>query len=540
MATITTLQLPAVRLEKPDVRLLHSLRFRIILMVAGFVFSLVTLFAAYTIEQFGEATELAVLHEGELLSDTIESSIAEMAGHNDIAGMQAYLDRLVAARQMNDVEMNVIFLRGDYSDIVASNNPDNIEEADDEEHVDTLRALAAGVNNMFIEAEDDELEEDDNPEDFTNPDHPDYYFQPGYRFISITTPLTFADRDIGSINIKLSLTFLDRKLENVYRNIAIAGVLGLLLLTVSIAMYLNVQVFNPLWDLAEHIFQFGIRAFDGVPKHVERRDEIGVLAREFAAMVERLNVAEKSNKRYQKHLKQLVMDRTSELAATQEATILSMASLAEYRDPETGGHIKRTQNYVRTLALKLRENPKFRDFFDDDTVESLYKSAPLHDIGKVGIADHILLKPGKLTDEEFEEMKKHTTYGRDAIIAAEQKLGSNSFLRFAREIAYTHQEKWDGSGYPQALKGDDIPIAGRLMAVADVYDALISRRCYKEPFPHARAVEIITEGRGKHFDPDMVDAFLQLAETFREIAYQYAESDEEREAVAPTRFAKAS
>lgn len=539
MATITTLQMPVVRREKPKLQLRHSLRFRIILMVAGVVLGMVGLFAAYAIEQFGEATELAVLHEGELLSDAIESSIAKMADRNDITGIQAYLDRLVRARNMNDVEMNVMFVRGAYSDIVASNNPDNIEQADEHEHADTLRALAAGRNNMFIEVEDP-LEEDDNPEDFINPDHPDYYFQPGYRFISITTPLAAGTRGIGSINIKLSLTFLDQKLASVYRNIALAGVLGLLLLTLWIAVYVNSRVFNPLWDLAENMFQFGIRAFGGTPQHVDRPDEIGVLAREFAEMVKRLSLAEESNERYQRHLKQLVMDRTSELAATQEATILSMASLAEYRDPETGGHIKRTQNYVKALALKLRENPKFRSHFDDDAVEMLYKSAPLHDIGKVGIPDHILLKPGKLTDAEFEEMKQHTTFGRDAILAAENKLGSNSFLRFAREIAYTHQEKWDGSGYPQALQGEEIPISGRLMAVADVYDALISRRCYKSPFPHTEAVEIITDGRGTHFDPDMVDAFLELAETFREIAHEYAESEEEREAVAPNRFARAS
>jgi len=166
MATVSALEISAARRENPDIPLLHSLRFRIIFMVACFVLGLVTLFAAYTIEQFGEVTELAVLHEGQLLSDTIESSIAEMAGRDDIAGIQAYLDRLVAAREMNDVEINVIFLRSDYSDIVASNNPDNIEAADDYEHQDTLRALQAGSGNKSIEAEDDALEEDDNPEEF--------------------------------------------------------------------------------------------------------------------------------------------------------------------------------------------------------------------------------------------------------------------------------------------------------------------------------------------------------------------------------------
>jgi len=147
----------------------------------------------------------------------------------------------------------------------------------------------------------------------------------------------------------------------------------------------------------------------------------------------------------------------------------------------------------------------------------------------VGVPDHILLKADKLTDEEFEEMKKHTVYGHDALLITEQKLGQDSFLRLAREIAYTHQEKWDGSGYPSGLKGDEIPLAGRLMALTDVYDALISKRVYKPPFPHEKAVQIIVEGKGRHFDPDLVDAFVELQETFRNIALTFADYEEERQ-----------
>jgi putative two-component system response regulator len=207
---------------------------------------------------------------------------------------------------------------------------------------------------------------------------------------------------------------------------------------------------------------------------------------------------------------------------------MAMASLAETRDNETGNHIRRTQHYVRALARKLRGHPKFRAVLDDETIEVLYKSAPLHDIGKVGIPDSILLKPGKLTPQEFEVMKTHTTLGRDAIATAEKLINEpSSFLRHAREIAHYHQEKWDGSGYPEGLAGARIPVSARLMAVADVYDALISRRVYKPPFPHSKAVEIIKEGRGKHFDPDMVDAFLAIAEEFRAIAERYADTDDD-------------
>ena len=237
-------------------------------------------------------------------------------------------------------------------------------------------------------------------------------------------------------------------------------------------------------------------------------------------------------KRHRDHLEELVRERTLELELTQEVTIECMASLVECRNPETGGHIKRTQNYVQALAAKMSDHPQYGTYLDDDTIKSLYKSAPLHDIGKIAIKDSIFLKPGKLTDEEFEMMKKHTTYGRDTIKIAAEKLGRDSFLSCAEEIAYTHQEKWDGSGYPRGLRGPDIPISGRLMAVADVYDALISSRIYKRPFTHTKTVEIILEGKGKHFDPDMVDAFMSIQEDFRQIAIQFADFEEEKAALA--------
>jgi putative two-component system response regulator len=220
-----------------------------------------------------------------------------------------------------------------------------------------------------------------------------------------------------------------------------------------------------------------------------------------------------------------VARRTKQISIVQDVTIMAMASLAETRDNETGNHIRRTQHYVRALALELRKGPKFAAALDEAAVELLFKSAPLHDIGKVGIPDAILLKPGKLTPEEFEVMKTHTTLGRDAIVAAEALLDERvSFLEYAREIAYSHQEKWDGSGYPEGLAGERIPLSARLMAVADVYDALISRRVYKPPFPHDKALEIIREGSGKHFDPEVVDAFLAIHEACHAIAARYADS----------------
>lgn len=226
------------------------------------------------------------------------------------------------------------------------------------------------------------------------------------------------------------------------------------------------------------------------------------------------------------YLEQEVARRTREVVAIQDVTILAMASMAETRDNETGNHIRRTQNYVKRLAEQLRHHPRFNHFLDDATISLLFKSAPLHDIGKVGIPDRILLKPGRLTPEEFEIMKTHTTLGRDAIAHAEAQLGADvEFLRLAKEIAYGHQEKWDGSGYPEGLAGDAIPISARLMAVADVYDALISRRVYKEGMSHEKAIQIIFDGSGNHFDPDIVAAFRECLDDFRTIAQNFADSD---------------
>jgi len=223
-------------------------------------------------------------------------------------------------------------------------------------------------------------------------------------------------------------------------------------------------------------------------------------------------------------LEQRVQERTRQLATVQDVTIAAMGSLAETRDNETGNHIRRTQHYVRELARALADHPRFADTLTPQMIELLYKSAPLHDIGKVGIPDAILLKPGKLTADEFEIMKRHTTYGRDTILAAEALLDvPDSFLRLAREIAYSHQEKWDGSGYPEGLRGEDIPLSARLMAVADVYDALISRRVYKPAFSHEEATAIIEGGRGSHFDPDMVDAFSGLSQRFAAIAARFVD-----------------
>jgi putative two-component system response regulator len=210
----------------------------------------------------------------------------------------------------------------------------------------------------------------------------------------------------------------------------------------------------------------------------------------------------------------------------QDVSIRALAYLAEIRDPETGNHLRRTQRYIGILCQHLRSHPRFADFLTDHNIPVLIKSAPLHDIGKVGIPDYILLKPGKLSPDEWEIMKQHARYGSDAIELAEKDAEKPvDFLKMAKEIAHYHHEKWDGTGYPEGLAGDTIPIPARLMALADVFDALISQRVYKPSFSLEKSVAIIHKGRGSHFDPDIVDAFLVLQNEFQAIALLHADSE---------------
>ena len=239
---------------------------------------------------------------------------------------------------------------------------------------------------------------------------------------------------------------------------------------------------------------------------VSRNDEFGVMAQYTNNMILQLR------------------QKTKEVQDTRDVTIMALAGLAETRDNETGGHIIRTQEYVKALAVNLRNHPQYQEYLDDTVIDLLYKSAPLHDIGKVGIPDSILLKPGKLSDEEFEIMKTHTTLGVEALRGAAAHLEANNFLQVAQDLICSHHEKWDGNGYPQGLRGVSIPLAGRIMAVADVYDALICKRVYKEAFPHEKAKSIIVDGKGSHFDPDIVDAFLAIEQQFVGIATKFADN----------------
>jgi putative two-component system response regulator len=212
----------------------------------------------------------------------------------------------------------------------------------------------------------------------------------------------------------------------------------------------------------------------------------------------------------------------AQLDRLRDSTLHIMISFAEFRDEDTGNHVKRTQEYVRVLATRLWELGLHHDQLDPHRIRLIAKSAPLHDIGKVAIPDSILLKPAKLTPEEFEVMKGHPMHGWDMLHRAASRLGEDTdFLRYAMEIARSHHEKWNGSGYPDRLVGEGIPLSARLMAVADVYDALISRRPYKEPFPHEAAMRMIDEGSGQHFDPQIVQALHDTEDTITAIAREW-------------------
>ncbi len=220
--------------------------------------------------------------------------------------------------------------------------------------------------------------------------------------------------------------------------------------------------------------------------------------------------------------------RERELTAAKDCAMVGLASLAETRDSETGSHILRTQRYIQILAQYLAQQGNRKFHLQPEDIDLLVKSSPLHDVGKVGVPDSILLKPGPLTASEFEEMKKHTIYGAEALAKAESASGvthESSFLNIAREIALTHHEKWDGNGYPNGLKGTDIPLSGRIMALVDVYDALISKRVYKEAMSHQEAVKTICNDSGTHFDPTIVNAFRALQEEFQTIAAQLRDKE---------------
>jgi putative two-component system response regulator len=226
---------------------------------------------------------------------------------------------------------------------------------------------------------------------------------------------------------------------------------------------------------------------------------------------------------YRVQLEDRVQEQVREISWAQHGIIFAMSKLAESRDPETGAHLERIQEYCKILSKELSKLPRYASGIDKTFIENIHAASPLHDIGKVGIPDHILKKPGRLTEEEFAIMRTHAVIGVETLRAVDRQNPGNKFVRIGIEIAGNHHEKWDGTGYPHGLAGEDIPLAGRIIALADVYDALTSKRCYKEAIPHDESREVIIAERGKRFDPDMVDCFLAVENEFQAVRTQLAD-----------------
>lgn len=254
-------------------------------------------------------------------------------------------------------------------------------------------------------------------------------------------------------------------------------------------------------------------------RFVGSKDSSGVLTKVHGTIqdITSTKAIEEKLEEYNHHLEDLVRKKVAEVSASQMATIYALVKLSESRDDETGEHIVRTSQYCRLLSEKLWETGAHQGEIDWSFIDSITQASPLHDIGKVGIPDAVLLKPGKLTTEEFEIMKTHATIGYETLASVEKKDTGSAFIKVGMEITLCHHEKWDGTGYPKGLKGEEIPISARIMALADVYDALRSKRVYKESYSHEKSLEIITQGRGSHFDPFLVDLFLENDSAFRDI-----------------------
>ena len=233
---------------------------------------------------------------------------------------------------------------------------------------------------------------------------------------------------------------------------------------------------------------------------------------------------------YNKHLQEMVVAKTKSVLELQNAILKTMAELVECKDNITGGHIERTTYYLNALLEVMQIHDLLKEKISEWDLKLVLQSAQLHDVGKISIKDDILQKPGKLTSQEFEEIKKHALFGEEIIEKIKKNTSERIFLEHAGIFASTHHEKWDGSGYPRGLKGEEIPLQGRLMAIVDVYDALVSERPYKKPYTHEEAVNIIKEGSGSHFDPVLVDLFLEISDEFKKISILYKQTDEPQNA----------
>ncbi|MBI9097157.1 MAG: HD domain-containing protein [Spirochaetaceae bacterium] len=332
------------------------------------------------------------------------------------------------------------------------------------------------------------------------------------RFSSHLIPLYQIITLVGGLYILIILVIYSFQ-KNTLAKIILAGFLSMFITVINDILY-AADIINSIYMISYGILLFII--FQSLAMTIRFAKSFNEVERQKRQLV-KTNMEYRHEIEETARLQEDLQISYQRNAMAKLAIIMGLAKLAEYRDSDTGSHIERIQEFNTALAKQLQKHEDYIDYISDEYIEDLHVSSILHDIGKVGIPDSILLKPGKLTTEEFEIMKEHSMIGGDSIKMVEQKTGVRSFLTLARDIAYMHHERWDGNGYPFALKGDEIPLSARLTALVDVYDALTSERCYKEAFSHEKAVSIILESRGTHFDPDIVDAFMQIENEFDQI-----------------------
>ena len=275
-----------------------------------------------------------------------------------------------------------------------------------------------------------------------------------------------------------------------------------------------------------------VRCIDmGAVDYITKPFNPTLLKSRVTACLERKRLSDiEENRRFQtelsnEYLSEQVREKVREISKSQLAAIFAMSKLAESRDPETGEHLERMREYCKILSEQLSRMPKYRSIIDREFVDNIYAASPLHDIGKVGVDDRVLLKPGKLNAEEWEQMKLHPVIGAETLREVDRQHPGNSFIKTGIAIAESHHEKWDGSGYPYGKAGEDIPLVARVLALGDVYDALTSKRCYKEAFSHEKSVSIILEGDGNHFDPDVVLAFRETEIEFMNVRNNFEDSE---------------
>jgi len=324
---------------------------------------------------------------------------------------------------------------------------------------------------------------------------------------------------------------LDRGSEQIWISFLIAGITAIIIIVIS--SFIRDSFCKPIEKLLNAVGQIRKGNLD-TSVNIDTKEEFGSLADTFNQMIRELRYSKEELERANFDLK-----KTSEeleksnlhLLKTQEIAIQGLSKLAESRDPETGAHIKRIQYYAKLLAIEIRNQGKYKDKIDDKFINNIYISSALHDVGKVGIPDSVLLKPGKLDPEERIIIESHSIIGGNALEETEEILkkesnGEASFLTMGKEIAYYHHERWDGKGYPYKLKAEEIPLAARIVALADVYDALTSDRVYRKKMSHEEAKTIILEGRGTQFDDDVVYAFLNVEDRFIAIKDQFRDLGE--------------